>query len=147
MLPSIFTCGFTLWLSIMQSNCGVVYTNIRPFNHTLPTMASSTTFLLLLACSQLSKAAAIHGDAFSGGLVERDGCSNQKHSSDEDLCYTYCNTKTSKINGAPIKASDRVICDIDSCSDAHADSVTVTEGFTVTAGLSIDPITATGSFS
>ena len=94
MLPSTFTGGFTLGLSIMQSNCGVFYTDIRPFNIS-PTMASSTTFLLLLACSQLSTAAAIRGDTFSGEVVERDGCINQKLSSGQDLCCTYCDTKTS----------------------------------------------------
>ena len=110
-------------------------------------MTSFMTFLLLLASSQLATAAVIQGDALSGELLERDGCSSKKLSSDQELCYTYCDTKTSQINGAPIKASDRVICDIDSCSDAHANSVTITEGFTVTAGLSTDPITATASFS
>ena len=109
-------------------------------------MTSLMTFLLLLASSQLATAAAIQEDALSGELIQRDDCSSEQLSSDE-LCYTYCDTKTSQINGAPIKASARVVCDIDSCSDAHANSVTVTEGFTVTAGLSTALISASSSFT
>ena len=85
-------------------------------------MTSITAYLLLLASSQLSTTAAVPGDTLSAKVIECTGCSN------------------------PTVADDLSVCDIDACTDAHANSVTVTEGFTVTAGFSTVPITGTTSF-
>lgn len=50
--------------------------------------------------------------------------------------------------GPAIVATDRVVCDVSGgCLAAKASSVTVTETFTVTGGISSDPITATTAFT
>ena len=112
-------------------------------------MNSFKTFLIVLASSQLSRAAALQRGAASSSreLIGRAGCGNPALAEDLSACYTYCDTSTSQINGPAIAASATVNCTSTSCTDSKANSVSVTEGFTVTAGLSTGPIQASGAFS
>ena len=110
-------------------------------------MTSFSIFLLLLASSQLSAAAAIQGDSLSWELVERAGCGNPKLASDLSACYTYCGTTETQLFGKSVTVSDRINCDVASCSAAYSKSVSISESFTVSAGFSTGPITASTSFT
>ena len=112
-------------------------------------MYLSPSFIVLLACGHLATAAAIGDDILSDFIAKRDKCSAPQIGDDDD-CYSYCNPVTTQIDGPPIQASDEISCDTSSCSGAHANSVTITEGFSVSVGFSTKsaetPITASASF-
>ena len=110
-------------------------------------MTSFSIFLLLLAYSQLSTAAAIQGDAVSWELVERAGCGNPKLASDLSACYTYCDTTETQLFGPKVAVSDVINCDVPSCSAAYSHSVSISESFTVSSGFSTGPITASTTFT
>ncbi|KAF2733345.1 hypothetical protein EJ04DRAFT_577665 [Polyplosphaeria fusca] len=68
-------------------------------------------------------------------LHKRDKCDDGIFTGSILNCQQYCERQVSDVVGDPVKVSSGINCNVgDVCDIAHADAVTITEGFTISIG-------------
>ncbi|KAF2661467.1 hypothetical protein K491DRAFT_710692 [Lophiostoma macrostomum CBS 122681] len=70
-------------------------------------------------------------------LIKRDDCSDKKYHGPADVsraCYQFCERSANTKLGDALQVSADIDCDTTTCDVAHAESVTITESFSITLG-------------